>query len=516
MALAMQAAVPAPLVAQEPEAPRELPVGTCMNIGNVLEIPRAHGLPKERDVSTEDFERIRAAGFESIRLPVRWHERSSESPPYTIDPEWLDRVQLAVDQALASDLKVILNSHHFDPIYERPLEVADWHGGVWKQIAERFADYPEDRLWFELENEPHDQFTSENLWAVLTPAYDAVRASNPTRAIIIGGGNWSDIDSLETLTLPDDPNLYPTFHYYAPMEFTHQGATWVPPEKRTPAGRTLNADDITLIEGHARKVAAYIERTGLVPLLGETGAIAETMPLEQRVKYHTAVADAFGKVGVDSCMWAYANTFPFWDRNTGRWNPGLLSAVGLQEPAAATVTDAPTTDHLPEDLLGLSTQLPGTLANDPRSLAWNQVGTGFKSKPVVDESIPGGGAAIRFSVKNDSGEPHEAMLQIPLLAGIETGQMVTLGFWARALSSADASGQARMNVRFQQSVAPWQGYGDRALSIGTDWQWIEVPAKATMSIAKGEAVASLQLGGLKQEVEIGQAIAVIGAASIVK
>ena len=56
-----------------------------------------------------------------------------------------------------------------------------------------------------------------------------VRASNPTRPVVIGGEFWSGIDSLATLPLPDDPYLVATFHYYEPFAFTHQGAPWITP-----------------------------------------------------------------------------------------------------------------------------------------------------------------------------------------------------------------------------------------------------------------------------------------------
>src|SRR3546814_12632681 len=66
--------------------------------------------------------------------------------------------------------------------------------------------------------------TNANLLATLAPALAAIRATNPTRAVVIGGENWTGIDSLATLDLPDDPNAYPTFHYYDTFAFTRQGA----------------------------------------------------------------------------------------------------------------------------------------------------------------------------------------------------------------------------------------------------------------------------------------------------
>ena len=312
------------------QSPSALPVGTCINMGNMLE-PENEGSWGGAKIAEADFARIKAAGFETVRIPVRWHNKSMDNPPYTVDPQWMARVEQVVDWALANDLNVILNSHHFDPIYADPEGTAEWHGAVWKQIADRFADKPQDRLWFELENEPHDRFDNSNLIATLTPALEAVRAVNPTRPVIIGGGDWSGVDSLATLPMPDDANVYPTFHYYEPFDFTHQGAAWAGPDIPEPGRKYGTREDRQRLRDDVAKVQAFIERTGKVPFMGETGAYDKHISTADRAAYHRAVHDAFAPQGVGMCTWAYANTFPFWDRKTGQWLPGMRAAIGLKE-----------------------------------------------------------------------------------------------------------------------------------------------------------------------------------------
>ena len=308
----------------------KLPVGTCMNMGNMLE-PEHEGMWGGAPIAAEDFTRIKAAGFDTVRIPVRWHNKTLQQAPWTVEKAWMDRVQQVVDQALAADLNVILNSHHFDPIHEDPLAVAEWHGAVWTQIADRFAGYPEDTLWFELENEPHKNFDHSNLLETLEPAYKAVRAKHPTRAIIYGGENWSGINSLANLPLPEDSNVHPTFHYYDPFMFTHQGASWTgdtPP----PPGRTFpTAEDRAQLTKDVEKVRAYIARTGKTPFMGEVGAYDLHIPTEDRAAYHRTVREAFAPTGIGTCVWAYANTFPFWDRDSGEWLPGMRAALGIPE-----------------------------------------------------------------------------------------------------------------------------------------------------------------------------------------
>ena len=307
-----------------------LPVGTCINMGNMLE-PEMEGAWGGAKIVAEDFERIKAAGFETVRIPVRWHNKTLQDAPWTVDPAWMDRVQTVVDQALAADLNVILNSHHFDPIHDDPLAVAEWHGAVWAQIAERFEGYPEDTLWFELENEPHKNFDHSNLLETLTPALEAVREDHPTRAVIIGGENWSGIDSLASLPLPDDPNIHPTFHYYDPFAFTHQGAEWTQPDMPPPGRSFPVAGDRAQLAKDVEKVRAYIERTGKTPFMGETGAYDKHVATPERAAYHRAVREAFEPTGIGMCVWAYANTYPFWDRASGQWLPGMRAAMGLPE-----------------------------------------------------------------------------------------------------------------------------------------------------------------------------------------
>jgi endoglucanase len=322
---AMAACLASPAMAAEP-----LPVGTCINMGNHLEPEREDGWGGKR-IEAADFARIRAAGFDTVRIPVRWMNKSAPRPPHDLDPAWLARVSEVVDQALAADLNVILNSHHFNAVHENPAAGAPWLAAVWRQIGAHFADRPAARLWFEIENEPHDKLDNANLVATLSPALAAIRETNPDRPVVIGGGNWSGIDSLATLELPDDPDIHPTFHYYEPFDFTHQGASWAGPVPTAGTRDYGTPADAERLAADVAKLEAYIARTGLTPFMGETGAYDGGTSLAERIEYHTAVREAFAPTGIGICAWAYTNTFPFWDRHEEQWLPGLREAFGLPE-----------------------------------------------------------------------------------------------------------------------------------------------------------------------------------------
>jgi endoglucanase len=226
---------------------------------------------------------------------------------------------------LASGLNVMLNDHHYEALMAAPEAHAPRLAAIWRQIGASFASAP-PRLWFELVNEPMDKLNDANLAAVLGSALAAVRESNRTRPVVIGGQNWSGLASLATLKLPDDPYIVPTFHYYDPFLFTHQGATWIAGGGPRFGRSYGSAEDKALLDRDIATAKAYIERTGRVPVLGEYGATDDPrLPLEQRARYYRAISSGFASVGVQSCAWGYRSGFKL--RDGDKWIPGLVESI---------------------------------------------------------------------------------------------------------------------------------------------------------------------------------------------
>lgn len=298
--------------------------GKCINLANTLEPPNeGEWGPAFRD---EDARTIRSAGFATVRVPVNFLGHASAKPPYTVDRSFMRRVRHVIDTLRASGLNVIVDQHNNDDLSAAPEANRDRLAGVWRQVAADLRDEPAN-VWFELLNEPHDKLTNANLLATLTPSLAAIRATNPTRVVVIGGEGWSGVNSLSTLQLPDDPYLVPTAHYYDPFEFTHQGASFIHPAP--PFGRSFgDAADAAQLQDNLAKVRAYMARTRRVPFIGEYGAI-ETIPLEQRTLYYRTVTAAFASLGVATCAWGYRNAFPLW--KDGRWLPRMVEAIAAPE-----------------------------------------------------------------------------------------------------------------------------------------------------------------------------------------
>ena len=147
-------------------------MGNGINLGNTME---AYGHVYGTDRNTSFYETLwgqplttrkmfadfRAAGFDSVRIPVAWTNMIDfESGDYTIDRRLLERVKEIVDYACESGMFVIINDHWdgswwgmFGAEKASTRKIAnDLYTAMWTQIAEYFADY-DLHLIFEGANE---------------------------------------------------------------------------------------------------------------------------------------------------------------------------------------------------------------------------------------------------------------------------------------------------------------------------------------------------------------------------
>ena len=297
-----------------------------INFGNMLEAPNEGewGLT----VQEEYFERVKEAGFDFVRLPVRWNAHAELDAPYTIDPAFFARVDEVVNWALERNLTIIVNIHHYEEMASNPWGNKDRFLSLWRQIAEHYKGYS-PKVIFELLNEPSDQLNAA-LWnQYLLEALDVVRETNPTRDVVIGPVNWNSYDWLSTLDMPNDDHLIITFHYYSPFQFTHQGAEWAGDEAQTWLGTTWNATDAEKAEVSANfdSVAEWAARHGNVRiLLGEFGAYSRA-PQDSRVRWTEFVRSEAELHGFAWSYWEMASGFGAYDPESHQWREDLLKAL---------------------------------------------------------------------------------------------------------------------------------------------------------------------------------------------
>jgi len=309
-----------------PDAARQTRrLGRGINLGNALEAPSegAWGVK----LQPAYFDAIRRAGFDAIRLPIRWSAHAEAEAPYSIDPTFFERVDWAVRQALARDLVVVINVHHYAELMASPAAHKARYLALLQQIASRYRNYP-DGLLLELLNEPNDQLTAKRWNALLAEAITTVRRIDAERTLIVGTAEWGGLRSLRALELPpEEKRLIVTLHYYEPFHFTHQGAEWVKGSEPwlgttwlgTEAERQAVRDDLAM--------AAEWSRVHNRPLwIGEFGAYGKA-DLESRVRWTAFVAREAERQDMAWCYWEFGAGFGAYDLSSAAWREPLLQAL---------------------------------------------------------------------------------------------------------------------------------------------------------------------------------------------
>ncbi|MGA0133215.1 MAG: glycoside hydrolase family 5 protein [Opitutales bacterium] len=301
-------------------------LGRGINMGNALEAPK--GATWGRDFGAEDFDRIRGAGFDSVRIPVRWADYAAQDAPFEIDPAFMDKVDGLVRAALERRLAVVLNVHHYDaldadPVGQRPRFVA-----LWRQIAVRFKSAP-DELQFELSNEPHGAHSAEAWNANVVAALAEVRRLHPTRAVHVGGVQWNKAASLKDLRLPaEDRHLIGHFHCYDPFAFTHQGASWSKGADRFIGTRWTGTDaEKEALRRTLGIAAAWSKTEGRPVFLGEFGAYGKHASMEDRARWTSFIVTTARELGIPFAYWEYQAGFGVWDPAARRWRQELLGPL---------------------------------------------------------------------------------------------------------------------------------------------------------------------------------------------
>ncbi len=160
------------------------------------------------ETTQECINGMKAAGFNTIRVPVYWGNMMADDGNFQINEDYMNRVVEIVDYCRNQDLYVVVNIHHYDEFLiknhpqEKVLEVV---ADLWTQIAEKFKNYS-DFLVFEgfneaLGSQPEgSSYTEAEMYAYVNAMnqtfVDAVRATggNNKDRVLIASGYWTNID----------------------------------------------------------------------------------------------------------------------------------------------------------------------------------------------------------------------------------------------------------------------------------------------------------------------------------
>ena len=309
-------------------------LGRGINLGNTFDAPKEQYWGVTYDETLLD--RIKEAGFKTLRLPVRWTTRAAATAPYTVDPRFLKRIASVVDAAFKRDLRVVMNMHHYRQLNGEALDEAEFAVAdeivderflaIWAQIAQHFKSYP-DTLLFEPMNEPHNRLAADKWNGLFEAVRGVIRVQNPKRYIVVGPSQWSNAAALPTLKInTNDRRLIVTIHTYDPFEFTHQGAGWTNLKNSATGITCCSAVQLDAIV-KPLVLAKNWSQTNRRPIwVGEWGSF-DKAPLASRLQYTRAARDAIEAQGFTWSYWELASSFGIWDPKTNQWRPELKKAL---------------------------------------------------------------------------------------------------------------------------------------------------------------------------------------------
>ena len=310
-------------VARSPAHEINRRLGRGINLGNAFDA-REEQAPRLR-LEQRLFDLVASAGFDTVRLPVRWQGYAALDSPYAISPGFSARVDWALDTAAARGLNVVVDLHHYDRLYDN----VGCHTGqflaLWEQIAARYAGR-DDKLVLELLNEPRRPMTPQHWNDLLARALAVVRAADPGRTVVVGPAEAGTMDGLAELVLPDDDNLIVTVHYYLPMAFTHQDAWWVNNSSSWHGTSWGDESQHEAVRRDLGAVAAWAQARGRPLFIGEFGT-HHTADMDSRSRWAAAVREEAERLGASWAYWDFATDFGAYDLDADAWREPLRGAL---------------------------------------------------------------------------------------------------------------------------------------------------------------------------------------------
>lgn len=334
-------------------------MGAGWNLGNSLEA-NINGVPSEtawgNPVVTQAFiDRVRAAGFKTIRIPISYLAHIGPGPNYTINSAWLNRIQEIVNYAYNRGLYVLINMHGdgYKTISGSWLicdssdqaTIRDKYQKVWQQVATRFQSYSE-HLIFESMNEEFDgqwgnptQPCYSNINSYNQIFVDTVRRSggnNSSRWLLIPGwntnidyttGNYGFVlptDQYRSPSIPsNEQRIMISVHYYDPWDFTGTESgtitQWGPAATNPAKKSTWGQEDF--MDAQLRKMYNTFVVRGYPVFVGEYGSIDKTSFDSSNNRYR---AD-FARTLVASAK-RYGAATAYWDNGfNGQYGFGLFN-----------------------------------------------------------------------------------------------------------------------------------------------------------------------------------------------
>lgn len=287
----------------------------------------------------DDVLRVRDWGFDHIRLPFDYPLLLDDSDLYTFKPVGLAFLDDMVTWCKDAGISILLDLHWApgyrfqdkgnNKLFETD-EMKKVFISLWTQLAERYKGEG-DMLAFDLLNEVAEVDYLEPWVNLAQSTVKAIRKVSPDRDVIYGGAHYNSVHMLELLPTMDDPHVTYNFHYYEPILFTHQFASWSKVSMAYPNTQDYPADfatDLKMLAQERPEFAREMERyqgmrcdrvtmerdlkqagdfqakNSAMTYCGEYG-VYEKAPFQSKLNWMRDVTEIFNQYHIGRALWNY-------------------------------------------------------------------------------------------------------------------------------------------------------------------------------------------------------------------
>lgn len=257
-------------------------------------------------ITKEDFKNLSGWNLDHLRIPVDYNLFELENG--------FDYIDNAILWCKEYGLNMILDLHKtygfsFDAdekefgFFENE-EYQEKFYALWEELAKRYSKHHE-MLAFEILNEVTDKEFSDSWNKIATKCIERIRSVSKDVKVLLGGYYNNSACAVKDLPDIDDKNVVYNFHCYEPLQFTHQGAQWIP---NMPAYFKMAYDEsktsVEYFEELFREAIETADKRGKQLYCGEYGVI-ETVNVEDAIKWHNDIHAVFDKYGIGRAVWSY-------------------------------------------------------------------------------------------------------------------------------------------------------------------------------------------------------------------
>lgn len=298
-------------------------------------------------ITEADFKNLADVGMTHVRLPVAPDKLSKEQFVY---------IDQAVKWANKYHLATILDIHPTSPLFvdnKIDSKALDELQQFWAEFARRYQHEPKT-IFYELLSE--SEVENASVWHdVAQNLVKTIRQIDQQHTLIVAAPGWSLPEDFLRLVPVSDNNVIYTFHFYKPMAFTHQGASWLSGlgalhdipypydrDRFEQATRGITDSqalswlsqydkyDLQKLAKDLQPVLDFRDRYHLPVYCGELGVYKWGSPEVDRRRWYQDLTQLLRQNEIGYALWEYRSGFAIFDKGTNQFDRPLLEAIGLK------------------------------------------------------------------------------------------------------------------------------------------------------------------------------------------